>query len=257
MILIARSAESLRETALLVEQKMCEGDANGAIATSCHAMDLSDLDTLPETLQGILGPLSGARYDACWLINNAGSLGPLGLASSSGDGASDLKQWREAVDFNVTSSIWVSSQFAKTFLSSASHVRIVNISSLCAMDPFPTMSVYCAGKAGRNMFHSVLAKEHSTEASERSEDTTGEDDGRSNAQRQRLKTLNYAPGPCDTEMTDVLAGSSALDAGLHKYFTESKQEHKLVRPRDTAEKLVNILSLDEYESGSHVDYFDI
>merc|ERR1712194_625524 len=105
--------ESLRETALLVEQKMCEGDANGAIATSCHAMDLSDLDTLPETLQGILGPLSGARYDACWLINNAGSLGPLGLASSSG----------------------VSSQFAKTFLSSASHVRIVNISSLCAMDP--------------------------------------------------------------------------------------------------------------------------
>ena len=60
----------------------------------------------------------------------------------------------------------------------------------------------------------------------------------------------------DTEMTDILADSSVLDHDLKSYFVKSKRESNLVRVEDTAKKLVHIMKLDEFESGSHIDYFD-
>ncbi|KAL7534235.1 hypothetical protein ACHAXR_008187 [Thalassiosira sp. AJA248-18] len=263
--MIARSSESLRQTARLVEQRSGGDAGSNAVTTFCHEMDLSDLDALPDQFQNILESYSGAQYDSCWLINNAGSLGPLGVASSM-SGESTMNELRRAVDLNVTSGIWVSSQFAKTFLTSPPSsttetktpvVRIVNISSLCAIEPFPTMSIYCAGKAGRDMFHACLAKEHSP-SKKNDEDALAKTHDQSTTQpKQTLKVLNYAPGACDTQMTDDLATCSVLDSGLHEYFSTSKQESKLVRPEDTAKKLVQKLMLDEFESGSHVDYWDV
>ena len=202
MVLIARSAESLRETSSLVEK--CGG---GAITTSCHELDLSDLDELPEKFQQILDPLSSETYSSCLLINNAGSVTPLGLASCM-SGKSSMQELRSAVDLNVTSGIWVSSAFAKTFHNPATSdptkypiVRIVNISSLCALEPFPTMSIYCAGKAGRETFHKVLAKEYSNE----SKGSGGDDVSVSNkTEKQTFKVLNYAPAStCSSEAGKV------------------------------------------------------
>ena len=257
MVLISRSELLLRETAQLVEER-----GLGLISATCHEIDLSDLDTLDEKLQAVLESLSGAaRYHSCWLINNAGSLGPLGLASAF-SGASTMKELRQAVDFNLTSAIWMSSQFTHTFLTPSAaadsittqspFVRIVNISSLCGIEPFSTMSVYCAGKAGREMFHRVLANEHSIDSA-----TANQQHGSNQKQKQIFKTLNYAPGPCDTEMTDILADSSLLDVNLHKFFVTSKREGNLVRVEDTATKLIQIMKSDEFESGAHIDYFDV
>lgn len=254
MVLIARSSESLRETARLVDEV-----GVASITTSCHEMDLSDLDSLPEKFQQILEPLSSEQYESCVLINNAGSLGPLGMASTI-SGESSMKKLRTAIDLNLTSAMWVSSQFTKTFLASSSTasiakktlVRIANISSLCAIEPFPTMSIYCAGKAGRDMFHSVLAKEHSPSSKQNEKEADDEEQP-----KQTFKVLNYAPGPCDTQMSEDLANCADLDDGLHNFFSTSKQENKLVKCEDTANKLVHLLGLDEYESGSHVDYYDV
>lgn len=231
---------------------MAEERGCGAVTARCHEMDLSDLDAVPDGFRSVLESSSGgtdARYDSCLLVNNAGSLGPVGLASSisSLDGSNDnMRELRRAVDLNFTSSIWISSAFTNRFLPSSSKactssmtqlplVRVVNISSLCALVPFPTMSIYCATKAGRDMYHGVLANE----------------------QRQNFKALNYAPGLCDTEMSQYLANCSVLDNGLHEYYVSSKEEDKWIRPGDTAKKLVGIITLDEYESGSHVDYWDV
>lgn len=256
MVLISRSEYLLRETAQLVEER-----GHGLITTSCHQMDLSDLATLDENFKVVLESLSGAaQYNSCWLINNAGSLGPLGKVSIY-SGASTMKELRQAVDFNLTSSIWISSQFTQTFLNplaatddntpQSPFVRVVNITSLCGIEPFSTMSIYCAAKAGREMFHRVLALEHSIDNT-----TESQQFGSNHKQKQIFKTLNYAPGPCDTEMTDILADSSALDENLRKYFVTSKREKSLVKVEDTAKKLVQIMNSDEFESGTHIDYFD-
>ncbi|KAL7433623.1 hypothetical protein ACHAXM_003634 [Skeletonema potamos] len=249
MVLMARSASSLQETADMVQQRCGNGDDSIMITTTCHEMDLADIDCLPKNMNTILEPLSSEyeNYTSCVLINNAGSLGPLGKATFICDDESpsaSLKRWRDTIDFNITSSLWISSQFAKA----ASHVplvRIVNISSLCAIDPFPTMSLYCTGKAARDMFHSVLAKEQI------------DDEGAASSNPAQFKVLNYAPGACGTAMTDTLADSADLDDKLNKFFNTSRDEKQLVRPDDTAAKLVGLLMKDEFESGSHVDYWDV
>lgn len=55
--------------------------------------------------------------------------------------------------------------------------RIVNISSLAAIQCFESWGIYCAGKAARDMYYAVLAKELEVE-------------GLSNT----VKVLSYAPG---------------------------------------------------------------
>jgi sepiapterin reductase len=249
IVLIARTEDKLMETARLVGEKC--GDTTN-ITTSCHAVDLSDLDSLSTQLNNIFEPLKQASYDHCWLFNNAGSVEPLGPTSSLANGSID--ELRSSIDLNVTASMWLSSMFAKTFSSPANSntrsIRIVNISSLCAIEPFATMAVYCAGKSARDMFHTVLAKEMAG-VDERKENST------TDVVNHQFKVLNYAPGACDTKMTDVLADCTTLDAGLHDYFTSSKKECKLIDPADSASKLVEILIKDEYISGSHLDYWDI
>jgi hypothetical protein len=78
MVLISRLEESLREAALMTEER-----GRGAVTARCREMDLSDLDAVADEFQLVLEPSShAARYDSCLLVNNAGSLGPVGLASS-------------------------------------------------------------------------------------------------------------------------------------------------------------------------------
>ena len=97
------------------------------------------------------------------------------------------------------------------------------------------------------MFHKVLAKEYDS----------GGDSNQSTEEKQQFKVLNWAPGPCDTVMTDVLSESPILDNKLHDYFESSKQNNTLVKPEDSAKKLVELLRNDKYESEAHIDYYDV
>ena len=252
MILVARSATSLKETADLLQQRCGNSDSN--ITTTCLEMDLAEIDRLPQNVNKILEPLEDCTYNSCMLINNAGSLGPLGKATSICDEDStsaSLKRWRDTIDLNITSSLWMSSQFAKA-TSHVSLVRIVNISSLCAIEPFPTMSLYCTGKAARDMFHAVLAKEQTSQSHGEKEGITS-----TTSSPTQFKVLNYAPGACHTAMTGDLLDSADLDKELHQSFRNSRDKNLLVRPDDTAAKLVELLMKDEFESGAHVDYWDV
>jgi len=116
-------------------------------------------------------------------------------------------------------------------------VEIVNVSSLAAVQPFETWGVYCAGKAARDMFHRVLAEE--TKAS------------------KQVKVMNYAPGPLDTDMQRQIREGVDVKAETRDYFISLKQENKLVDPLTSAAKLVKILDCGTYESGSHLDFFDL
>ena len=100
MVLLARSIEKLNETATLVKTIDTE------VTTSCHEIDLSDLTTLPEKLQEILEPFSSraTQYNSCLLVNNAGSVGPLGTCES----LSNITELQQSINLNITSSIWLS-----------------------------------------------------------------------------------------------------------------------------------------------------
>merc|ERR1712039_489236 len=95
------------------------------------------------------------------------------------------------LNLNVGSPYGLTCKFVEE-MKSRSRCRIINISSLCAVQPFPSWGPYCTAKAARDMFHKVLA-----EASK----CAGYD----------VKTLNYAPGPMDTHMMKQIFENTNCD----------------------------------------------
>lgn len=73
---------------------------------------------------------------------------------------------------NLTSMLCLTSSILKAFPDSPGlHRTVVNISSLCAVQPFKGWTLYCAGKAAREMMFQVLA-----------------------AEEPSVRVLSYAPG---------------------------------------------------------------
>ena len=62
--------------------------------------------------------------------------------------------------------------------------------------------------------------------------------------------LNYALGPVDTDIQGEIRGAEGCDEGTRKYFVEAKEKETLVKPDDTARKLVEVVCGGKYESGS-------
>lgn len=221
-ILVARSGDKLHEAGKELKQ------VSPGTQLVHHAMDLQLLDDLDGLLDMLyLHMFAPQRFSRLVFVNNAGSLGHLGPATTM----SSLADMRGAIDLNVTSALWVSMRFAKFLEQNAGHppATLVNISSLAAIQPFPTMALYAAGKAARDMYHASLAKEN-----------------------PGMRIVNYAPGPLETDMTEEIRACKQLDAGLKPAF-----QKKLEDPMDSARRLVELVKEDTFESGSHVDYYDL
>ena len=240
-LLAARSATGMKETKaeLLSSTRKSEDIIS-------RSMDLSNLDQLDSNADVLFQDLEKLRSidqqeqkpQHFVFVNNAANLGHLGPSWKS----PSLVDMRQTIDFNVTSSLWLSVRFARYIQKlqqesnqSPTKATIVNISSLAAVSQeFSGMGIYSAGKAAREMYHSLVAK----------------DEGNPDA----LKVLNYAPGPLETTMTDDIKQSSGLqDTELQSSFRQSD----MLDPQQSAQKLIRLLEKDDFESGSHVDYFDL
>lgn len=114
---------------------------------------------------------------------------------------------------------------------------MVNISSLAAIQPFESWSVYCAAKAARDMYFCTIAKEEM----------------RNNG---TLRILNYAPGPLDTDMQREIREGPCVDHSIKEKFIKMKEDNLLIDVDLSADKLVSILLQNSFENGAHVDYFD-
>ena len=278
-ILTARSESGLQETKQLMLAAWKRGsgpgsgkddyepdanhvDSNGSdnLTVSIHPMDLAlmDLDVLDDYFTELIEaaqPLD--QYDDYIIINNAGSLGDhLGKIADM----KSLEDFSKTIHLNITSSLWftvrwtqalrsslsMESQTTPTTTSKTKRTTIVNISSLCALQPFPTMTTYCAGKAARDMFHQSLAKEE--------EATNCGTDGVTHV----FRTLNYAPGAMNTDMTVRLRDNeNKLDPSLKTYFQQAHDRGELIDPINSATKLVHLIFSNDFLSGAHVDFWDL
>jgi len=87
---------------------------------------------------------------------------PIPLESLTGSLIRHLAPHRQAVSasecdeyfrLNLISVLILNGLFVKNFTKTEK--TVVNISSLCAVQPFPSFSLYCTGKAARDMFFKV------------------------------------------------------------------------------------------------------
>ena len=113
------------------------------IGERCHALPLDMRDLA--AIAGIPGQLPAAFANIDLLVNNAGLA--LGTAPAQ---SSDLGQWRQMIDTNVTALVAMTHQLLPTLV--ARRGAIVNIGSIAGLYAYPGGNVYGATKAFVDQF---------------------------------------------------------------------------------------------------------
>jgi len=229
MILIGRNEAGLEETKRDVESLHSTEYRNLRIIV--FHLDLSDLNTIDSNLQKLFQHIQPNKYHKSFLFNNSGSLGPLTTLQN----IQDSKSIQQFMDLNISSCLILCAKFLREFSNSQSSLSIINISSLAAVKPFYSWSLYCSAKAARDMMIGVIAEE--------------------TKENTQIRLLSYAPGPMDTDMQRALREESTY-APHRQIFGDMKQKGQLVNTMDSATKLNRLLIANKYENGSHIDFFD-
>eukprot|EP00794_Sanderia_malayensis_P007231 gene7231-8039_t len=223
MVLSGRNESGLKETKEQVEK------LNNIIKVYTEVWDLENLECLENFTSKIFN-LSHDKFDAAILVNNAGTLGDVSKKITS---PMPHEYYRKHLDVNVISVFLLIQQFFKAFEAILDKLLIVNITSLCAIQEMPYMSLYCASRAAREMLHKALACEE-----------------------KKVRVLNYSPGPMETEMSMDIQQNCGNEAS-RDFFRELRESKKIVDPGDSAERMMKLLREDNYKSGDHIDYYDV
>lgn len=187
LVLTARCVDELH--ALSAAVKALRGDNETLVEIFPYDFELGrDMASIAHAL---FHQHTTKSYKRIIFINNAGTVTPIGVAGS----AIPYSEFETAFQVNAAASCFLSSEFVRYFksLTPSPRADIVNVTSLNAIAASPSFGVYCAGKAAREMYHNTIALEN--------KDTS-------------LKVLNYAPGPCDTNMQTLIRSCDTADNEL-------------------------------------------
>lgn len=180
--------------------------------------DLADSAGLAEWLAGpaLTQWLAGA--DMVLLINNAGSVQPVGPLARQEPGAV-----ARAVALNVAAPLMLASALAAA-LGPQTQCRILHVSSGAARTAYTGWSVYCATKAALDQHARAVAID----------------------QNREMRICSLAPGVIDTGMQAEIRASSLEQFPQRKRFDELKRAGELAAPADCAQRLVNYLLSERF-----------
>ena len=171
-------------------------------------------------IENKLSDLAKNDYSDIVLINNAGTLDPIGPIAEF-----DPDSWIDNININLNSAIIASGMFIKYFQNHACQKTIATISSGAAIRAKHGWSLYCAAKAGLDHFCRTLAMEQST-------------------QKHPVDVILIDPGVMDTDMqAKIRSTDEALFPDLER-FINMKESGELLEPETVAQKIYEILSGD-------------
>lgn len=153
------------------------------------------------------------------LISNAGRIREI---KRVGDMTEDIII--EDYNINLIAPSLLSNKFVNRFKDSSAEKTIINISSGAGKSPIEAWSVYCASKAGLDMFSKVITEE------------------------QKIKDLGFkvfsiSPGVVDTKMQESIRNSDQNDFSRKKDFINYQQSGQLSDPNLVAKKILHILAI--------------
>ena len=181
VVLAARSFAAIE--ALALELK---ADGLGALAVDCDV-------SCYESVEGLVGQCCSHFGDLDILINNAGTIDPIGRLSES-----DPDDWAKSLSINLLGAYHAVRAVLPTMLSAGGGV-VVNVSSGAAHHPLEGWSAYCAGKAGLAMLTQCIALEHGAAG---------------------IRSFGFQPGTVDTEMQQIIRAS-----GINPVSQMRREDH--------------------------------
>ncbi|KAJ1734518.1 hypothetical protein LPJ61_001030 [Coemansia biformis] len=229
IVLVGRSQSALEEVAA---GAAASNSAIHIVAGADAAQPAQAAQAVVSKLRDVVAALPGGRVRLV-LVQNAGTLSDLSKAVDQ-YGEDEIASYTTVnfVAFAALTARFL--EFAKG--TAAERITVVNITSLLAVKAFANWGLYAATRAARDQLMRVVAEEH--------------------AEDPRVKTLSYAPGPLEGDM-QASVRATVGDAVQREQYARMHREGKLVRPADTARLVCDLVHSGGYESGSHVDVFDL
>uniref|UniRef100_A0A3P9NLP5 Sepiapterin reductase n=1 Tax=Poecilia reticulata TaxID=8081 RepID=A0A3P9NLP5_POERE len=223
LVLVARSGADLRA----VQAELTESQAGrGGLKVEAVAADVGKVESLEDVVR-ISRDAFNEEMETIIVINNAASLGDV---SKYVKGFTDMAQVDAYLSLNVSSAVCLTARLLQAFPARAGLRRcVINVTSICALQPFRSWGLYCTGKAARDMMFKVLAEEE-----------------------PELRVLR----PLDTEM-QMEARTKTADPSIKKKFSNMFAQGQLVTCEASSAKLMKLLLEDEFPSGEHIDIFDV
>ncbi|XP_008300611.1 sepiapterin reductase [Stegastes partitus] len=227
LVLTARSGNELRT----LQTELTESEAGMAgLRVETVVADMAQMEGLQNVVR-TSEEAFGEGIDHLMLINNAASLGDVSRCVTSFTNMAEVDSY---LSLNVSSSLCLTARVLQAFPQRPGLRRtVVNVTSLCALQPFRSWVLYCTGKAAREMMFKVLAEEEPD-----------------------IRVLNYSPGPLDTAM-QVEARTNTADPSIRKSFVDMFDQGQLLTCEASCAKLMKLLLEDNYTSGAHIDVYDV
>ncbi|KAM9734530.1 sepiapterin reductase a [Menidia menidia] len=230
LVLAARSGDELRALQAELDQPGPGRAGQAGVRTEVVVADVTRTEGLERIVQTSKEAFSES-IEHIILVNNAGSLGDVSRYTKS---FTDMAEVDSYLSLNVSSSLCLTARVLEAFPPNPGRrCTVINVSSLCALQPFPSWVLYCTGKAAREMMFKVLAEEEPD-----------------------VRVLNYSPGPLDTAM-QVEARSNTADPNIKKSFSDMFAKGQLLTCEESCAKLMKLLLEDTYTSGAHIDIYDL
>ncbi|HEY9102126.1 SDR family NAD(P)-dependent oxidoreductase [Chitinimonas sp.] len=190
-------------------------------------LDLGQPEAVEAVADEVFGSLAALSSEGVYLINNAGVVDPIAPA-----GQYDNAAMVQSLTVNLSSAIQLCNVFLRHFQQRAGDRRILNISSGAGRNPYPSWSVYCAGKAGLDMYSRCVGIEQA-------------------ALPGGVRIASLAPGIVDTGMQATIRGTDAADFPLVEQFRDYYAEGALVDPLQCGAEVLELLHSE------HVGFGDI
>jgi len=188
-------------------------------------LDLSDSAAVAQWLAGDrLAEFVGGAQRAL-LVNNAGTLGPVGQSSVQ----PPLEVGR-AVALNVAAPLMLSSAFCAA-TAEVPDRRIAHVSSGAARTPYAGWNIYCATKAALD--HHARAAALDAE--------------------RGLRIASVAPGVVDTDMQAQIRGVDDARFPMRERFEQMKRNGQLTSPEEAAGNFVGYLLSDAFGQTAAAD----
>jgi benzil reductase ((S)-benzoin forming) len=161
-----------------------------------------------------------------YLINNAGELGfikPIGKLSAE----TIIKNYT----LNLIAPSVLTNAFIECYNTTDAEKVIVNISSGAGKNPIDGWAVYCASKAGIDMFSKVVDAEQKIRAEQPLESI-----------HKGFKIFSIAPGVVNTKMQTDIRSANKEDFSRLEDFIGYKTKNQLSEPDAVSEKYIKLLS---------------
>ncbi|KON69577.1 hypothetical protein AKG34_13010 [Peribacillus butanolivorans] len=191
------------------------------------SVDLNEIEQLTSLVKKILEEVD--EKSEIYFVNNAGVIEPIKPVGNLGQ-----ESLETSLRVNFMAPVVLADAFVKRTKNWDRKKVMVNISSGAAKNPYHGWAAYCSTKAGLEMFTRVAGLEQDKAPFP-------------------MTLISFSPGVMDTGMQETIRSADEQDFSDREKFHDYKEKGTLRSPEFVAEKLLELLEVDELENGKFYD----